>query len=142
RTLDVIESDPQLADKVRAVPAQPKTNPASPVSHSPAPGKRAPKGTITRERFFIPYILAVLKNAKGHAMHCRDVLKELEAMIPRGKFPPLDLVMLSSGVVRWKNKAQWARNIMVEDGLIEPVETAGHGVWKLTDAGLAQARKA
>jgi hypothetical protein len=75
-------------------------------------------------------------------MHCGDVLRELERIVPREKLSPLDFEMLPSGAVRWTNKAQWSRKIMVGEGLLEPVEKAGHGVWKLTELGLAQARKA
>jgi hypothetical protein len=142
RALDLILGDRRLADKVR-VPAQAQAqNFVNPALAEGDSRTRARKGTVTGERFFIPHILAVLKNAKNHSMHCSEVLRELERLVPRERLSPLDFDKLPSGAVRWANKAQWARKIMVDEGLLEPVEKAGHGVWKLTEAGLAQARKA
>jgi hypothetical protein len=140
RTLDLILGDRRLADKVRA-PASPQAQDLNDPDHSAGSHRRARKGTVTGERFFISYILSILKNAKNHSMHCGDVLRELERMVPRERLSRLDFDVLPSGAVRWANKAQWARKVMVDEGLLEPVEKAGHGVWKLTEAGLAQARR-
>src|SRR5262249_13055488 len=143
RTLDLILADHQLVGKIRA-PAENHTETFATETradrHARDSRRRAPKGTITGERFFIPYILAILKGAKDHSMHCGEVLRELERLVPRAKLHPIDREVLPSGVVRWKNKAQWARKVMVDEAVLETVEKAGHGVWKLTEAGLSRAR--
>lgn len=142
RALDLIIGNRSLAEKVRAPNPTQAQLPARGDGQSAETPRRARKGTVTGERFFIQYILAVLKKAPNHSMHCGQVLSELERVIPPGKLSALDLDMLPSGVLRWKNKAQWARKVMVDDGLLEAVEKAGHGIWTLTEAGFAQARKA
>lgn len=40
---------------------------------------------------------------------------------------------LNSGYIRWQNTAQWARNTMVNDGLLS--SKSGRGVWEITDKG-------
>jgi len=140
RALDLILGDHRLADSVRTpAPAQAQSfvTAGRADSHSADSRTRARKGTVTGERFFIPYILSILKKAKNHSMHCGEVLRELERLVPRERFSSIDFEKLPSGAVRWANKAQWARKVMVDEGLLEPVEKAGHGVWKLTEAGLA-----
>ena len=145
RALDLLLGDRRLADKVRvSAPAQAQNLVNAPrvIGQSANSRTRARKGTVTGERFFIPYILSILKNARNHSMHCGEVLRELGRLVPRERLSRIDLDKLPSGAVRWANKAQWARKVMVDEGLLEPVEKAGHGVWKLTEGGLAQARKA
>src|SRR5262245_23215165 len=141
RTLDLILRERRLAEKVRAPGPAHAPHPVFKERPSPDP-RRARKGTVSSERFFIKYILSVLRGAENHSMHCGEVLTAIERIIPKDKLSPLDHDMLPSGVVRWKNKAQWARKVMVDEGLLEPVEKAGHGIWRLTEPGLAQARKA
>src|SRR5947209_1905783 len=79
RSLDLILSDRRLADKVRAADrAQTQTpNPIRPDGRPVDARRRARAGTVTGERFFIKYILSVLKDAKEHSMHCGEVLREL-----------------------------------------------------------------
>lgn len=45
-----------------------------------------------------------------------------------------DLEVLSSGFeVRWRNTAQWERNTMVNQGLLE--KDSPHGIWEITESG-------
>jgi restriction system protein len=48
---------------------------------------------------------------------------------------PINEATLKTGVPKFQNDIQWARMYLVNAGLIEPVNIAGHGVWKLTKQG-------
>ena len=37
------------------------------------------------------------------------------------------------GLPRWRNAAQWARNSMVQEGLLR--NDSPRGIWEITDAG-------
>jgi restriction system protein len=58
-------------------------------------------------------------NLLDHSM--RDVLK------------PVDYQILSSEAeqVRWQNSAQWARNLMVKEGLLQSDSPVG--IWEITE---------
>jgi restriction system protein len=55
----------------------------------------------------------------------RDVLK------------PIDYQILSSEAqqMRWQNSAQWARNLMVKEGLLQAVSPIG--LWEISEKGRA-----
>jgi predicted transcriptional regulator len=54
-------------------------------------------------------------------------------------FSDVDYQPLSSGQdIRWKNTAQFARYALVKRGLIKDFESAGRGVWELTEQGIAE----
>ncbi|MGC8769605.1 winged helix-turn-helix domain-containing protein, partial [Calditerrivibrio sp.] len=44
-----------------------------------------------------------------------------------------DYQSLSSGSKRWKNTAQWARNTMVNEGLL--ASNSPWGIWEITEKG-------
>jgi restriction endonuclease Mrr len=45
-----------------------------------------------------------------------------------------DRQMLASGEdIRWRNRAQWARNAMVKDGLL--ASDSPRGIWEITEKG-------
>ena len=46
-------------------------------------------------------------------------------------FEPLS----SSGMLRWRNTAQWARNSMVNEGLMK--DDSKRGIWKISAQGRA-----
>ena len=46
---------------------------------------------------------------------------------------PVDKEALSSGQIRWKNRTQWARLKLVEEGLME--KDSPKGLWAITETG-------
>jgi len=107
---------------------------------SPTGNKRAPHGSVTGTKAYRPIILKALLTARNKAMHAAAVLDEVDKQM-RGSFTPYDTEATSSGAVRWQNKTQWAREELVQEGMLEPVAVAGRGVWKLTAKGVTEAQK-
>ena len=103
-------------------------------------GKRAKSGDVTPATFYEPYILKSLYAAPDHARRTADVLKDIAAKV-KPHLKPADLKPLKSGMVRWENKTEWARSTLVDQGLIEKPNVAGHGVWKLTSKGVTAASR-
>jgi hypothetical protein len=96
---------------------------------------RVSRGVRTPESAYYRPILAALVDLGGSAP-LRDVLARVErAMKP--VLSPVDYEPLSSNpdTPRWYNAAQWARNAMVHDGLLEP--TSRRGWWAISAAGRA-----
>jgi hypothetical protein len=141
----VINADPPLATKVREMAFVTKDD--APVGQGePEPPadwdrRRAKKGEVNPSKFYKPFVLKLLLGAPGHGLRAKKALKLLEPIL-RPDLKPADYASLpKSGAPRWPNKVQWARLRLVEDGLLEPVEEAGRGVWKLTPAGVKAAQK-
>lgn len=94
---------------------------------------RLRKGLRTPEAEYRVPILRVLADAGGSAK-ASDVLEQVgEIMKPRLK--SVDFEPLASGPdnPRWRNAAQWARNSMVNEGLLKSVSP--RGVWEISDDG-------
>lgn len=113
---------------------------ASTGSTAPSSARSAPKrpfGRLARGRktpqdaFRLP-ILQVLVEAGG-SMPAGDCLAAV-GRIMRERFNETDLEMLPSDprAVRWRNTAQWSRNDMADEGLMD---RSVHGVWTITPAG-------
>jgi restriction system protein len=53
----------------------------------------------------------------------------------RGVLKPIDYHILSSEAeqMRWQNSAQWARNLMVKEGLLQADSPVG--LWEITEKG-------
>lgn len=101
--------------------------------------RRAPHGSVTGTKTYRPIILKALLAAPKHTMHAAAVIGKVGERM-HGQFTEFDLQATSSGAVRWQNKVQWARDELVKEQLLEPVEIAGRGVWRLTTKGLTAAR--
>ncbi len=130
----------------RAVSAQRQTrkspSPAKPrsVVHpepSPQVGRliagRIRKGLRTPEPAFFRPILQALSDLGGSAKRS-DVFHLLEHSM-RNVLKPIDFQTLSSEAeqVRWQNSAQWARNLMVKEGLLQADSPVG--LWEITEKG-------
>jgi restriction endonuclease Mrr len=50
-----------------------------------------------------------------------------------------DFARLENGTLKIENRIAWARNHLKDEGLVEPPETSGHGIWKLTERGVERA---
>lgn len=96
---------------------------------------RIRKGLRTPEAAFFRPILQALSDLGGAAKRS-DVFKVLEPSM-RDVLQPIDYQTLSSETeqVRWQNSAQWERNLMVKEGLLQPDSPVG--IWEMTEKGRA-----
>jgi restriction system protein len=94
---------------------------------------RIRKGLRTPEPAFFRPILQALSDLGGSAKRS-DVFIVLEHSM-RDVLKPIDYQSLSSESeqVRWQNSAQWARNLMVKEGLLHPHSPVG--IWEITEKG-------
>ena len=99
---------------------------------------RISKGLRTPEPAFFRPILQALSDLGGSAKRS-DVFNVLEPSM-RDILKPIDYQILSSEAeqVRWQNSAQWARNLMVKEGLLQPNSPVG--IWAITEKGRAYLR--
>ncbi len=95
---------------------------------------RAARGTKTPESAFYRPILEVLVSRGGTAT-LGEVLDQIEWSMG-DTFTEVDLQPLPSSdgrQVRWRNTAQWARNTLVTEGLMERPRRRGQ--WDIAQAG-------
>jgi restriction system protein len=125
----------QRQTSMHTAPAKPR-----PVVHhelSPPVGRlitgRIRKGLRTPESAFFRPILQALSDLGGSAKRS-DVFIMLEQSM-RDVLKPIDYQILSSEAeqVRWQNSAQWARNLMVKEGLLQSDSPVG--IWEITEKG-------
>jgi hypothetical protein len=98
-----------------------------------APADRLARGVRTQESAFVRPILRALVDFGGSAS-MNQVLERVETLMA-GRLRDVDFQPLKSdpGRPRWCNTAQWARNTMVNDGLL--LDNSPRGVWEISDAG-------
>ncbi len=91
------------------------------------------KGVRTREAEYYRPILKVLEQMGGKGK-VGDVLERVKKAMD-GVLKPVDLEPLASDPEnpRWRNAAQWARNSMVQEGLLKG--NSPRGIWEITDKG-------
>lgn len=96
--------------------------------------ERLARGMRTPEAAFVVPILCALQALGGRAQ-MQQVLEHVEAEM-KGEFREVDHLPLKSdkNKPRWYNTAQWARNTMVEDGLLK--KSSPRGIWELTAEGV------
>jgi restriction system protein len=96
---------------------------------------RIRKGLRTPEPAFFRPILQALSDLGGSAKRS-DIFTLLEQSM-RDVLKPIDYQILSSEAeqMRWQNSAQWARNLMVKDGLLQTDSPVG--IWEITEKGRA-----
>jgi restriction system protein len=93
---------------------------------------RIRRGTRTPEEAYRLPILRTLAEmgGAGRTAEVLDQVGELmQDQLKEVDYDPLS----SSGSPRWRNSAQWARNTMVNEGLMK--ESARRGVWEISEAG-------
>ena len=127
----------QRQTSMRTAPVKPR-----PVVHHELPhpvgrliAGRISKGLRTPEPAFFRPILQALSDLGGSAKRS-DVFNVLEQSM-RHVLKPIDYQILSSEAeqVRWQNSAQWARNLMVKEGLLQVDSPVG--IWEITEKGRA-----
>ena len=94
---------------------------------------RLQRGLRTPEIAYYQPILEAL-NELGGSAEMNDVLERVEQSM-REVLRQVDYEPLASGteMLRWRNTAQWARNTMVEEGLLKL--DSPRGMWEITEAG-------
>ena len=93
---------------------------------------RAPRGASTPQEAFRVPILRALDEMGGQGRTAEVVDRVGELMDDR--FTELDRQILPSGTaIRWRNKANWARNAMVNEGLL--ASDSPRGMWEVSDQG-------
>jgi restriction system protein len=122
---------------VPTTPAKPR-----PVVHHEVPqpvgrliAGRIRKGLRTPEPAFFRPILQALSDLGGSAKRS-DIFILVEQSM-RDILKPIDYQTLASEAeqLRWQNSAQWARNLMVKEGLLQPDSPVG--IWEITEKGSA-----
>lgn len=82
---------------------------------------------------YIPRIIVALREMDGIAK-AAAVREAIEQNMTANN-EPINSSLLKTGVPKYQNDIQFARMHLVNAGMLEPVEIAGHGIWKLTDTG-------
>jgi predicted CopG family antitoxin len=98
---------------------------------------RAAKGTLLSEEEYELPLLQILASRGGSAP-TRDVLQELERILDE-RLTAADRERLSSGGVRWRQRAQFVRLRLVEAG--DMVADSPRGIWQISEQGLARVRE-
>src|SRR5260370_590341 len=135
------EQQPPLAASVLRQTSIP-TTPAKPrpVEHHEVPqpvgrliAGRIRKGLRTPEPAFFCPILQALSDLGGSAK--RSAIFQLLEHSMRDVLKPIDYQILSSEAqqMRCQNSPQWARNLMVKEGLLQ-ADSPG-GIWEITEKG-------
>jgi restriction system protein len=98
------------------------------------------KGMRTPTEAYYQPILQALDEMGGSGQTA-DVLDRV-GQIMKGVLKDVDYQPLASSPdnLRWRNAAQWARNSMVQDGLLK--SDSPRGVWEITDKGREMLRNA
>ena len=76
-------------------------------------------------------MLKIIAEHGGRAA-AREVLDELETRLD-GLLTDIDRQSLASGNVRWRNRAQFVRLRLIEQG--DLVKSSPRGVWELSEQG-------
>jgi hypothetical protein len=94
---------------------------------------RIRKGLRTPESAFFCPILQALSDLGGSAKRSEVFLILEQSM--RDVLKPIDYHILSSEAqqMRWQNSAQWARNLMVKEGLLQADSPVG--LWEISEKG-------
>jgi hypothetical protein len=111
------------SSRERAKTPQPK--------RSPKKRTRVPKGSILPESDYELPILRALQSLGGR-VPTSELIAQLEKEIdPR--LTEVDRQPLSSGGIRWQNRAQFVRLKLIKKG--EMVQGSPRGVWEISEAG-------
>jgi hypothetical protein len=93
--------------------------------------KRIPRGERTPQEDFRQPILRALYE-QGGSGKTAEVLDRVGEILG-SKLTDADRASLNHGEIRWRNTAQWERNVMVDEGLLK--KSSPRGVWELTEKG-------
>jgi hypothetical protein len=94
-------------------------------------GQRAPTGSILPEQEYLQPLLQVLIEKGGRAP-AREVIDEVGRRL-NDRLTALDREPVSSGGLRWQNRAQFARLRLIDRGLVK--RASPRGLWEITEKG-------
>jgi restriction system protein len=95
--------------------------------------KRVPRGALVSQgEYRLPILEALIE--MGGRGRTSDVLTRVEEKM-RVKLNKVDYERTASGDPRWRNRAAWVRNELVEEGYLK--KDSPRGIWEITDAGRA-----
>ncbi|GAB4324081.1 MAG: winged helix-turn-helix domain-containing protein [Candidatus Zixiibacteriota bacterium] len=100
---------------------------------------RLRRGLRTPERDYQQPILEVLAEMGGSGETSTVLDRVGERMKSVLKKVDYDVLASSSDMPRWRNAAQWARNAMVQDGLLK--QNSPRGTWELSEKGWQAVRE-
>jgi hypothetical protein len=92
---------------------------------------RAKTGSILAASEYEMPMLEIVAEHGGRAA-AREVLDELDTRLD-GQLTDVDRQSLGSGDIRWRNRAQFVRLRLVEQG--DLVKDSPRGIWEITDQG-------
>ena len=93
--------------------------------------RRATAGMLLTEEAYVRPLIESLADLGGRAA-ARDVIESLGKKLAH-QLTAADKETISSGAVRWQNRAQFVRLRLVEQGLLS--KHSPRGVWELTELG-------
>ncbi|MFN4241943.1 MAG: winged helix-turn-helix domain-containing protein [Tepidisphaerales bacterium] len=96
---------------------------------------RLERGTRTPQEAYVVPILQAVVDLGGSAPIGKVLDRVFEIVKPRLRDVDLQPVPSSPDVSRWRNAAQWARQEMVDRGLLS--SDSPRGIWEITEAGRA-----
>jgi Mrr N-terminal domain len=104
---------------------------AAPRAPSNGASRRVPRGVLLPQEEYEAPILTALVERQGRA----GISEVLDAVGEKlsGRLTPLDHEPLRAGILRWRNRAQFARNTLVKVG--EMRADSPIGIWEITDKG-------
>lgn len=108
---------------------------------APARAQRQPRarpGTILADDQYEIPLLEIIEKHGGRAA-TREVLDELETRLG-DRFTEVDRETLATGIVRWRNRAQFVRLRLVQQG--DMVADSPRGIWEITAQGRQRIAKA
>ncbi|MGH9196618.1 MAG: winged helix-turn-helix domain-containing protein, partial [Acidimicrobiia bacterium] len=98
---------------------------------------KLPRGEKTPEKEFrLPIVQALM--TMGGEGRIGDVLERVRVIMD-SVLKPVDFKKTHTGAVRWSNTAQWERQCMVDEGLLD--KDVPRGVWRLTRKGYSFAEE-
>ena len=100
--------------------------------------KRANTGRLLAEVHYYEPLLQVLEEMGGVAPS-RNVVDAVGERL-KNRLTPEDFTTISSGLVRWRNRVQFARLQLVKRGALQ--WDAPRGTWMITDEGRTMLRQA
>ena len=108
---------------------------AAPATKARGRRGRRPARSSHESAYELP-MLEIISEHGGRAA-AREVLDELETRL-NGQLTEVDRQELASGDVRWRNRAQFVRLRLVEQG--DMVKDSPRGIWEISDQGRAGSR--
>lgn len=94
-------------------------------------GTRAPAGSLLAESEYELPILQILTEMGGRGP-TSEIVEKVGAVV-EDKLKELDKEVLASGEIRWRNRVQFTRLRMIEEGWL--AKDSPRGTWEITAAG-------